>query len=145
MIDIILATTTVISFGCIAYMVSRKMPLLLAVPENLISESFVIRPSKAKVVWDHIAEWFLEKHYIIWGLFFLEGLFRAFHMIFGSIDWIFYSLYKKAGTKKAQYLSHSESGYWKYPAHWRRASEKKSEVAENISEELPFVDSIAPR
>ncbi len=63
MADIALVSTSFLSLAGIVYMVSRKVPFLLAIPENIIDESFVTKPSKLKVLVERVREYVAGRKY----------------------------------------------------------------------------------
>jgi|SRR3989344_3714486 len=86
MTDIILLSISIASFGGIIYLVSRKIPFLMAVPENIINESFVTKPSKIKVALEQVKGYFLEKKYEIPVLAFIEWFLRRIRISFLKLE-----------------------------------------------------------
>src|SRR3989344_616077 len=63
MIEIALLLITAVSGGYAVLLVSRKVPLLLQVPQQLIEESFVTRPSRLKHALEAVVAFVREKRY----------------------------------------------------------------------------------
>ncbi|OHA06990.1 MAG: hypothetical protein A2934_03265 [Candidatus Sungbacteria bacterium RIFCSPLOWO2_01_FULL_47_10] len=100
MSDIILLSISVLSFGGIAYIISRKVPFLLAVPENIINESFVVRPSKAKVYFERLKSYFIERKFEIPALSFFEWFFWKIRIIFLRCERISFLILKNVQRRK---------------------------------------------
>ncbi|KKU50901.1 MAG: hypothetical protein UX72_C0030G0005 [Parcubacteria group bacterium GW2011_GWA2_47_10] len=76
MADIVLVSVSFLSLGGVVYMISRKIPFLLAIPESIIDESFVTKPSKLKVFLERIRTYVLGRDYEEPILAFAEWLLR---------------------------------------------------------------------
>jgi|SRR3989344_3108799 len=63
MIELALLLITFVSGGYAALLLWRKVPLLLQVPQQLIEESFVTRPSRMKHALEGAAAFIREEHY----------------------------------------------------------------------------------
>lgn len=74
MIELISLTIFLLALGGMAFMARKKMPLLASVPDNLIEESFVIRPQRMHTFLERIRTLYQEKyhHYLVFS--FLERL-----------------------------------------------------------------------
>ncbi|RJQ36719.1 hypothetical protein C4552_02395 [Candidatus Parcubacteria bacterium] len=62
-LDLTLLAVFLASFGGAGVLVWRKIPLLLQVPQQLIEESFVTRPSRLKRLVEAVARFFREQRY----------------------------------------------------------------------------------
>ena len=62
------------------------MPFLMAIPENIINESFVTKPSKIKVALEQLKGYFLEKKYEIPVLAFMEWFLRRIRISFLKLE-----------------------------------------------------------
>ncbi|OGZ99435.1 MAG: hypothetical protein A3G49_01835 [Candidatus Sungbacteria bacterium RIFCSPLOWO2_12_FULL_41_11] len=119
MTDIILLTTSIASFGGIIYLVSRKIPFLMAIPENIINESFVTKPSKIKVAIERIRGYFIEKKYEIPILAFVEWFLRRIRVSFLKFEHLSFRFLKfiqerkrilKIPKAKREYLESLKNG-----------------------------------
>ncbi|MDO8499991.1 MAG: hypothetical protein Q7S66_05070 [bacterium] len=76
MVELISFGIFLLSLGGVFFIISQKVPLLLAVPEQLIHESFVTKPSRLKNIelWaKSLLEW---ERYEVAGMLFLEKTLR---------------------------------------------------------------------
>lgn len=74
MIELISLTIFLLALGGMVFIVRKKMPLLASVPDNLIEESFVIRPQRLHRFLERTKTLYQEKyhHYLVFS--FLERL-----------------------------------------------------------------------
>ena len=100
MTDIILLSISITSFGGIIYLVSRKIPFLMAVQENIINESFVTKPSKIKVALEQVKGYFLEKKYEIPVLAFMEWFLRRIRVSFLKLEHLSFRFLKFVQERK---------------------------------------------
>lgn len=82
MTDFILLIISIGSLGGIMYTISKKVPFLLAIPENIINESFVTKPSKIKLLFELVKDYIREKKYEWPLLTASEWLLRKIRIIF---------------------------------------------------------------
>ena len=85
---IFLIFISILSFGGIGYLIWRKIPFLLAVPENIIYESFITKPSKLKVFLKKWKEYFVERKFEPPILAFSELFFRKLRIIFLRLEYL---------------------------------------------------------
>ena len=100
MTDIILSAVSVASFGGIVYVVAKRVPFLLSIPENIIDESFVVRPPRFKVFADSINKYFSEKRYEIPFLEFFFFIVRKLRILFLKFERIFFNLQQKIKNRR---------------------------------------------
>ncbi|MBU6415226.1 hypothetical protein KGQ34_03245 [Patescibacteria group bacterium] len=107
------------SFGGMLYLAGRKIPLLRLVPEQLINESFLNRPSRLKTWGRMLVAWHHERKHIHWFLYALESLLRRVRIAFLKLENTSLRLMKKVQEKKEEHAlrtneqHNSELNRWK--------------------------------
>ena len=76
------------------------MPFLMAIPENIINESFVTKPSKIKVALEQLKGYFLEKKYEIPVLAFMEWFLRRIRVSFLKLEHLSFRFLKFVQERK---------------------------------------------
>lgn len=86
MVDLISLTIFLFALGGIAFMLWKKMPLLASVSDNLIEESFVIRPQRLHRFLERTKTLYQEQyhHYLVFS--FLERLILAVRDMIGQTE-----------------------------------------------------------
>jgi len=108
------------SLGSVVYLIVRKIPLLLLVPENLINESFLNRPSRLRVLARLFVQWYHERKHIHWFLHALESVLRRVRIVFLKLENISLRLVKRVQEKKEEHLSRKNEGYVSELARWKK-------------------------
>lgn len=109
-----------VSLGGILYLVIRKIPLLLLVPENLIDESFLNRPSRIKTLARSLIQWYHERKHIHWFLHTSESVLRRVRIVFLKLENILLQLVKRVQEKKEEHLSRKNENYVSELARWKK-------------------------
>lgn len=108
------------SFGGMLYLVVRKIPLLRLVPEQLINESFLNRPSRLKTWGRMLVAWYHERKHIHWFLHTLESALRRVRIAFLKLENTSLRLMKKVQEKKEEHASRANEHYIFELSRWKK-------------------------
>ncbi len=108
------------SLGGMIYLVIRKVPLLLLVPENLINESFLNRPSRIKLWMRVFVQWYHERKHMHWMLHMLESVLRRTRIVFLKLENISLRLVKKVQEKKEVQVLRQNENYVSELTRWKK-------------------------
>lgn len=108
------------SFGGMLYLAGRKIPILRLVPENLISESFLNRPSRLKTLGRMLVAWHHERKHIHWFLHALESALRRARIVFLKLENFSLQLVKKVQEKKEEHASRKDERYASELSRWKK-------------------------
>lgn len=118
--------STIVFLAAMSYaalVIGRKIPLLLQVPQQLIEESFVTRPSRLKKYFDPVVIFFREERYrdlyyavLIWVLHRLRvWLLRLERLTFRALE---------AVQARNRRLSETEEKYWSELKQWKQGAKQ---------------------
>ena len=117
-IDLFLTVVFIGTAGYAAAMVWRKIPLLLQVPQQLIEESFVTRPSPIRKYARPVIEFFRERRYL---QLYYAGLVRTLHWIrlwLLRLERVVYRMLQ-ALQERDRGISETEERYWSELKQWK--------------------------
>ena len=113
------------SLAGVFFMISRKVPLMLAVPEQLINESFVTRPSRLKDAERFIRALAKWERYEVALMLFLEKTLRRTHILLLKGDALVSGWLMRI-QNRSRTASPREAHYWQELRTWK---EDKKDVA----------------
>ena len=125
MVELISFGVFLASLAGVFFMISKKVPLLLAAPEQLINESFVTRPSRlkdAELFIRALAEW---ERYEVALMLFLEKTLRRTHVLLLKGDALV-SRWLARIQSRSRIAPPREAHYWQELRTWK---EDKKDVA----------------
>ena len=120
------ALSAIIFLAAMSYamlIIGRKIPLLLQMPQQLIEESFVTRPSRLRKYFSPVAIFFREERYrdlyyaaLIWSLHRLRvWLLRLERLTFRALE---------AVQMRNRRLSETEEKYWSELKQWKQGAKR---------------------
>lgn len=118
MVELISFGVFLASLAGVVFMISKKIPLLLAVPEQLMNESFTTRPSRfknAELLTRTLLDW---ERYKVAAILFLEKTLRRIHVLLLKGD----ALVSKWLTQiqnRSRIASPRESRFWQELRTWK--------------------------
>lgn len=123
MSDLILLAIFLSSAGVGILIVSRKVAFLLQLPEELINQSFVTRPSRVKTWTQPLIEFFREEEYkdFYYGL--LLRLVRRSRIILLRLERVSFHLVQSLQNRTKE-LSQTEERYWQELKRWKRVMKR---------------------
>ncbi len=122
-IDLALLTVFLGSSAACAWLVWRKLSLLAALPETLIRESFVTKPSRLKVYSQPVIDFFVEERYKDIYYAFLVRALRRVRILLLKLERISFQLLQSLQAREKE-LSASEERYWRELRRWKYAMKK---------------------
>ena len=136
--DLALAVLVLAAASYAVLMIWRKIPLLLQVPQQLIEESFVTRPSHIRTYTQPVIEFFLKRRY---RELYYAGLIRMLHRVrlwLLRLERIVYRTLS-ALQERDQEISRAEERYWSELKQWKQeARENGNHIPhEVITESAP--------
>ncbi|MFY9461676.1 MAG: hypothetical protein WAP51_00540 [Candidatus Sungiibacteriota bacterium] len=125
MVELISLAIFLISLAGIFFLISKKVPLLLAVPEQFINESFVTRPSRLKNAELFIRSLVARERYEVALMLFLEKTLRRTHVRLLKGDALV-SKWLARIQNRSRTAPPREAHYWQELRTWK---EDKKDVA----------------
>lgn len=118
MFDFVILALFLATAGFAAVTVWRKLPLLLQVPQQLIEESFVTRPSRLRTYVRPVFEFFREKRY---RELYYAGLVRTLHWVRLSLLRLERIVFRmlQALQERDREISQTEERYWSELKQWK--------------------------
>lgn len=141
MIDFISLAIFFLALGGAAFMVKRKMPLLASVPDNLIEESFVIRPQQLHQFLERTKTLYQEKyhHYLVFS--FLERLIMSVRDFIAYVEQGLLWLLRRVQSRQNGNGSSKRLRYLNRLNAWKKkngnGSEKEQETSSSVDGLLP--------
>lgn len=140
MIELISLTIFLFALGGMVFMIRKKMPLLASVPDNLIEESFVIRPQRLHRFLERTKTLYQEKYHQYLVFSFLERLILVLRDFIASVErWLFWLLRRVQDRQNGNGSSLKRLRYLNRLHAWKKKNgngisqhEEGSSVADDI-------------
>lgn len=138
MVELVLFTTFAVAVTLNAMIVWRKIPLLLQVPQQLIEESFVTRPSRLRRWFAPVAAFFREQRYRDLSYVFLVAVLRRLRLRLLRLERLTFRVLERLEARRESFVPPA-GRYWTQLRTWKQ--ETRENGRRTISERLPAGDA----
>jgi len=131
MVELISLAIFLISLAGIFFLISKKVPLMLVVPEQLINESFVTKPSRLKDAERFFRVLAKRERYEVALMLFLEKTLRRTHILLLKGDALVSGWLMRI-QNRSRAAPPREARYWQELRTWKK-EDKKDAVLPEVS------------
>lgn len=124
MVDFILLAIFLMSAGAFFFFLFQKVPALRAIPEEMVRQSFHVRPSRFHQCAAFCREYLRASRYEAACMLFIEKSLRRMRVWILKIDAIISRLLLRVQERSKAVIEERSNGYWQNLNDWRRQKEE---------------------